>query len=97
MSLLSVNLLRTGPEVGIYGNLCGPSRDEYCYEELLKGGYPYAYLFDQPGVSVQGQLHFLEDNFYLLPFLVNILIYSIVIAIIYFLLCKRIRKTDSLG
>jgi hypothetical protein len=43
-----------GPEVGSYGNVCGPSGDELCYQELLKGGFPLAYLYDEPAVLVRG-------------------------------------------
>jgi hypothetical protein len=60
-SLLSVFIERTGPESVPYGNLCGPSSIQPCLEPVLKGGFPVAFLFDRPGVSVEHQLHFGED------------------------------------
>jgi hypothetical protein len=60
-SLLSVFIERTGAESAPYGNLCGPSSDRPCLKPVLKGGFPVAFLFDRPGVSVEHQLHFGED------------------------------------
>jgi len=51
---LSMTIQTVGPEVGSYGNVCGPSRDELCYQELLKEGFPLAYLYDEPAVLVRG-------------------------------------------
>ena len=62
LSALSVFVERTGPETASFGNMCGPAANESCMEPLLKGGYPIAFLFDQPGVSVQHQLSFVEDE-----------------------------------
>lgn len=58
---LSVFIERTGPEFVQYGNLCRATFDDPCYRLVLKGGFPFAYLFDSPGVSVENQLSFLED------------------------------------
>ncbi|HET7867536.1 MAG TPA: hypothetical protein VFL86_24290 [Burkholderiaceae bacterium] len=62
LALLSVNIQRTGPELVEYGNLCGPTSNDPCYEPELKGGFPIAYLIDAPGVSVEHQLSLGEDH-----------------------------------
>ncbi len=62
LALLSVYVECTGPELAVYGNLCGPSGSEFCYKPVLKGGFPVAYLFDATGVSVERQLAFVEDD-----------------------------------
>jgi hypothetical protein len=63
LALLSSEVERTGPELVQDGNLCGPTVNEPCLKPVLKGGFPVAYLFDVPGVSVQGKLSFGEDEF----------------------------------
>ena len=62
LTLRSVNVEHIGPELVVYGNLCGPSGFDFCYKPVLKGGFPVAYLFDAPGISVERQLGFFEDN-----------------------------------
>ena len=62
LSVLSAFIERTGPEEASYRNMCGPSANDPCLKPLLKGGLPIAYLFDQPGVSVEHQLSFTEDQ-----------------------------------
>ena len=61
LALLSVLIERTGPELLPYGNMCGPSSSDPCYEPALTGGFPLAYLTDMPGVSVEHRLSFFED------------------------------------
>jgi hypothetical protein len=53
---------RRGPELVVVGNVCGPSGNDLCYEPVLKGGFPLAYIYDAPGVSVQGKLDLGEDK-----------------------------------
>lgn len=62
LALMSVLVQRIGPELVQYGNLCGPTSSDTCYRPALKGGYPFAYLVDTPGVSVEGKLTFIEDT-----------------------------------
>lgn len=61
LAFLSAYVERIGPELAVYGNLCGPSGSDLCYKAVLKGGFPLAYLFDMPGVSVERKLSFGED------------------------------------
>jgi hypothetical protein len=62
LALLSVLVQREGPELEAYGTLSSPASDEGCYKPVLKGGFPFAFLFDAPGISVQGKLSFGEDT-----------------------------------
>lgn len=62
IALLSVFVERTGPELVQYGNTCGPGATDPCYKSVLKGGFPVAFLFDAPGISVEGRLSFGEDD-----------------------------------
>ena len=62
LALLSVCVERIGPELAVYGNLCGQSAADPCYKPVLKGGFPVAYLVDAPGISVERQLAFVEDQ-----------------------------------
>ena len=62
LALLSVVNQRMGPELVQYGNLCGPTASDPCYRPVLKGGFPLAFLYDTPGVSVEGKLSFFEDT-----------------------------------
>jgi hypothetical protein len=59
--------------------VCGPSGDDVCYQALLKGGFPFAYVFDDPGVSVRGQLGILEDEFRFFPFSLDVVVFGSVI------------------
>jgi hypothetical protein len=62
LALASVRVERTGPQLAQYGNLCGIHAADPCYQPVLKGGFPIAYLFDAPGVSVERQLALFEDR-----------------------------------
>jgi len=81
LTLASVNIERVGPEQAAYGNLCGPYTDDPCLEPVLKGGFPFAYLFDAPGISVERQLAFIEDQLHIGALILDIAIYfAIVLA-----------------
>lgn len=69
---------RRGPELVVVGNLCGPKTDQFCYAPVLKGGFPFAYIYDTPGVSVEGKLSLGEDKFRGGRFLLDVLIYFLV-------------------
>ncbi|HVR54970.1 MAG TPA: hypothetical protein VMS38_34945 [Pseudorhodoferax sp.] len=79
LALLSVHIERLGPEQASYGNLCGPSANKECLQAALGGGFPFAFLLDMPGISVQGQLHFIEDRFSPVAFLFDVVFYLAVL------------------
>lgn len=82
LALLSVYVERIGPELAVYGNLCGPSGSDFCYKPVLKGGFPVAYLFDMPGVSVERELSFGEDNLSVAALVLDIVIYFATVFLI---------------
>lgn len=67
LALLSVSVERVGPELVQYG--------DSDYKPVLKGGFPIAYLFDAPGISVERQLAFVEDRLSAEALLLDIAIY----------------------
>lgn len=75
LALMSVWIERIGPEQVAYGNTCGPTASDTCYQPVLKGGFPVAYLFDAPGVSVERRLAFVEDKLDRLGLLLDVIIY----------------------
>ena len=81
LSGLSALVERTGPELASYGNMCGAAANNPCLEPLLKGGWPIALLFDQPGVSVVHQLSFGEDQIRIGALALNTAIYFAAIGL----------------
>ncbi len=80
-ALLSVLVERTGPELVQYGDLCGPNHNDPCYQAALKGGFPFAYLFDAPGVSRERRLAFGEDTLRAKALVLDISVYFAVILL----------------
>jgi len=93
LTLLSSLVERKGPELASYGNLCGPSSDQDCLEPVLNAGFPFAYLFDQPGVSVERKLFILQDNIRPLPFILDFLVYLSVVSLASFIARRRRNRT----
>jgi hypothetical protein len=79
LAFLSVLFERRGPEQVQYGNLCGVTFDQPCYRPELKGGFPFAFLFDTPGISVENQLSFAEDQLFLSALALDIAAYVVVV------------------
>lgn len=75
LTVLSSIVQQEGPELESYGNLCGPAANENCYKPALKGGFPAPYLFDAPGVSIERQLSFGEDNLHPIAFALDTAVY----------------------
>jgi hypothetical protein len=85
LALVSSLVQGEGPELASYGNMCGPAANESCYQPVLKGGFPLAYLFDAPGVSVEHQLSFGEDTLHPVALVLDIAIYwSTIMLFIWF-------------
>jgi len=78
LTIYSSNLQRVGPAIRGFGNVCGPSGEERCYEPVLNAGFPLPYFFDNPSISARGNLALLEDDFRILPFLVDVDLIGIV-------------------
>ena len=82
LAFLSVHVERIGPELAVYGNLCGPSGSDFCYKPVLKGGFPAAYLFDAPGVSRERVLAFGEDKLSVGALALDIAIYFAIVVLV---------------
>src|SRR5688572_31550688 len=83
LASLSVVYERPSNDSSIVGNLCGPLANEPCVERRLAAGFPLAYLYDRPSISVPGAIHLVEDEFRFLPFVLNILIYFGVLLLVF--------------
>ena len=81
LALLSVFVERAGPELARYG--------DSDFRPVLKGGFPAAYLFDMPGVSVQGRLSFGEDILSLGALVFDIAIYFAIVLLTMVALSRR--------
>jgi hypothetical protein len=79
---------------GIVGNTCGPNEDEICYGPVLRSGYPFAYVIDNPEASVTGQLAdiFLVDDFVIPAFLLDVLVYTVTGDCIYMFLKWFVKR-----
>jgi hypothetical protein len=93
LALLSVLIERTGPELSSYGNMCGPTASDPCYQPALKGGFPLAYLVDVPGVSVEHQLSFAEDHLRLEALSIDIASYFAAILFVVWIAARGSRLT----
>ena len=81
LGLLSVYVERGGPELAQYG--------DSDFRPVLKGGFPVAYLFDMPGVSVQGKLSFGEDILRVGILVFDIAVYFAIVLLIIVTLSRR--------
>jgi hypothetical protein len=95
LTLLSSNVERTGPELVSYGNLCGPLNDRTCLEPVLNGGFPFAYVFDRPGESVERYLFLLQDEIRPLPLVLDFLVYFSLVAFALFARRRRHIKMTA--
>lgn len=89
LTLLSAFFIRYAPTV--FGNLCGPNGDEFCYTPLPQAGFPFAYWIDQGGVSVIGSPG-IEDEFSALAFGADYMFYFLILFIIDLLIKKWRRQ-----
>lgn len=97
LTLLSVRFQRTGPEQVVYSNLCGPDANDLCYRPVLKGGIPVAYLFDAPGISVENQLAFVEDDFHGGAFAIDVVLWLAAIIVGYSLAVRLSSRSSVVG
>ena len=87
------SILYTRPFSGVVGNLCLKTDENpigYCYEMLPKGGFPFAFMWDNGGASVVGRLSWIEDDFRVLPFLGNWAFYISLLGLLY-VSCSYLR------
>lgn len=72
LTLLTVSFERAGPELVQYGDAI--------YEPVSRGGFPLAYLFDVPGISVQRQLG-PEDELFVGALIADIAFYFVIVLL----------------
>lgn len=82
LALMSAYVECAGPDMVSYGNLCGPTGSDHCYKPVLKGGFPFPYLFDAPGVSRERQLAFGEDRLRVGALVANIAVYFAILILV---------------
>ncbi|HEY47926.1 MAG: hypothetical protein AMJ88_00935 [Anaerolineae bacterium SM23_ 63] len=86
---------RTGPAIGVYGNLCGEPPNHLCYGPVLGAGFPLQYVVDSPTISVPGMLG-LEDDLRGPSMVIDVLVYCLAIFGGYrFIQIIRFRKSES--
>jgi hypothetical protein len=83
-TLASYGCQRFGPEYGYLGNECKPD----CKVLKRNAGWPLAYVYDRMGVSVMHSLG-IEDEFRVLPFAIDLLLYGAVLSIVWTQLKRR--------
>lgn len=81
LALLSVLVERVGPELVQYG--------DSNYRPVLKGGFPFAYLFDAPRISVERQLAFVEDKLLAGALILDIAIYFAIVLLTILVVSRR--------
>jgi len=73
---------RPSSEVVMYGNLCNIEQWMHCYQPREAAGFPFPYGFDSPGVTVEHVVWpGMEDEFRLLPFIINIWFYFLMLTV----------------
>lgn len=80
LAFASSMIERYGPDHGVYcalGKINGI--EVYCPKLKLNGGWPAPFMYDQPGVSVEGQLFIAEDDFRGGPYIANISFYFLIL------------------
>ena len=75
LSCASILYQRVGPTQITEGEGSGCPSANPCRIRVLGAGYPLAYLVDRPGVSVEGALHLVEDEFRPGAFALDFMIY----------------------
>ena len=71
----SVFIERHGPQLIITGETCGANKKDFCFERVLKGGFPLAYIYDTAITSKPGTLNRGEDDVRRGAFLGDVLLY----------------------
>ena len=80
---------RVGPTQVTEGEGSGCPTADPCRVPVLGAGFPLAYLVDRPGISVQGALHPIEDEFRPGAFALDLLVYFVFSLVVMRLLGGR--------
>lgn len=91
IALISGFYQRASSEIVEFGNVCSGEEFSQCYRPRLCGGFPFPFVFDNPGISVENTLS-AEDEFRWLPFVGNVWFYLLAVVFAYNTL-KEFLKT----
>lgn len=61
-----------------------------CYDDYPSAGFPFAYLYDNTGISVVGSLDIGEDNFSLPWFFIDFVFYFIIFSLVSVIIRKKV-------
>ncbi len=75
--LMTVFYQRPSGEIILFGNVCDAQSWVECYRPRVSAGFPFAFIFDKPGITVEDNASFLEDDIRLLPFVMNVWLYTV--------------------
>ena len=98
LTIATSRIERLGPDQAVYCAL-GKSADGHqiwCPEPVLNAGWPAPYLYDTPGISVERQLHFVEDSLRTGPFLADSAFFALLLIGFYRIfskLSKALRRS----
>jgi len=82
---------RPSTEIVQYGNVCSIDQWMHCYQPREAAGFPFPYGFDTPGVTAEHAVWpGMEDEFRLLPFIINIWFYFLMLIVTF-----RLVKNNS--
>ncbi|MCH9807058.1 MAG: hypothetical protein K0U74_04940 [Alphaproteobacteria bacterium] len=85
------------PYTGVVGNLCEKSTANpsgHCYDQLPAAGWPFRYIYDFGGISVQGVIG-PEDDFYAGLFMADALIFAVAVFAILIVLDRGRRRGSN--
>ena len=89
LTCASVLYQRVGPTQVTEGEGSGCPTAAPCRVPVLGAGFPLAYLVDKPGISVQGALHLVEDEFRPGAFALDLMVYFVLSLMVIRLLGGR--------
>lgn len=67
-----------------------------CSVSVVAGGFPFAYLYDQPQVAGESKLSFLEDEFHGIRFFADWFVHGMVVGTGIFLIIRLAKNFQSM-
>lgn len=96
LALASVGVERVGPRIVVGGEgFCGAEAVAPCTVEALGGGWPVAFLVDDPQISVPNQLSFAEDDVRWTAFGIDVGVFAALVQAAGWILRRRRRERPA--
>ncbi len=96
LALASVGIERVGPRTVVGGEgFCGAGAVAPCTVEALGGGWPAAFLVDDPQVSVPNQLAFAEDDVRWAAFAIDVGVFAALVQAVRWMVRRRRRERST--